>query len=308
MKRLILFLGKGGVGKTTLSASLANELAKKGNQVYLASLDPAHNIFDFFGLNQMSSDMAITDKLVVHEIDTTEYLKEFLKDTTERMKQSYKYLKIINLEDMFDVLKHSPGLEEYAVLRALDTIVQNWKQRIDYIVVDTPPTGLTLRIASLAPTTLRWIEKLKELRLKILKRRQEIVNIKGDEAIPQGVATKANDDPVLRELSEEELLSRRIYDLFTDREITRRVLVLNHDELSVKEGIMIITDLKALSIDIDLIVFNKTGLGGVSDELMQRLIDAAQGVKTYEVPFFEDHPTPREKTSEIASVFIESIL
>ena len=307
MKRLILFLGKGGVGKTTLSASLASLFSQKSQKVYLASLDPAHNVFDFFGLSSVRGVKELKEGFYVEEVDTAEYLREFLHQSTEKMKTTYRYLTVIGLEDMFDVLKHSPGMEEFALLSAFDSIVKRWAEKVDYMVVDTPPTGLTMRLFSLPATTVRWIDKLKGMRKKILKRRAEIVHIKGSEAFPEGVATSEEDDLVIKELEGQREFSERIIGLLTDNMLTRVVLVLNYDELSIKEGADIINDLRSLGMDVHMVVFNKADIVSVAQDVIDEFMDRIKGKPIFEVPFFDDKRPPRHREQEIASVFLKEL-
>ncbi|RMG68676.1 MAG: ArsA family ATPase, partial [Nitrospirae bacterium] len=298
MKRLILFLGKGGVGKTTLSASLASLLSSRSHRVYLASLDPAHNVFDFFGLPPVKGMKELREGFYVEEVDGAEYLRRFLHQTTEKMKSTYRYLTVLGLEDMFDVLKHSPGMEEFALLSAFDSIVKSHSEKVDYIMIDTPPTGLTMRLFSLPVTTVRWIDKLKGLRKKILQRRAEIAHIKGREAFQEGVSITEEEDLVIRELKEQREFSERMLGLLTDSLLTRIVLVLNYDELSIMEGADIIRDLRGLGMDVHMVVFNKADIVSVTEDVIKGFTDTLQGKPVYEVPFFDDTKPPRDRDRE----------
>jgi arsenite-transporting ATPase len=308
MKRLILFLGKGGVGKTTLSASLASLLSSRAQRVYLASLDPAHNVFDFFGRPPFKGMKELREGFYVEEVDGAKYLRDFLHQTTEKMKSTYRYLTVIGLEDMFDVLKHSPGMEEFALLSAFDSIVGRWSEQVDYIVIDTPPTGLTMRLFSLPVTTVRWIDKLRGLRKKILQRRAEISHIKGREAFQEGVPITEEEDLVIRELQEQREFAERILALLTDSLLTRVVLVLNYDELSILEGADIIRDLRGLGMDVHMVVFNKADIVSVTDAVVEGFMDTIRGKPVYEVPFFDDTKPPRDRQQEIATVFLEELM
>ncbi len=310
MKKVFFFLGKGGVGKTTLAGSFATYLTKNAQKVFLASIDPAHNLFDFFGMSPERGPVEISDGLTVEEFDLDSYLKKFLKESSQKMKKTYNYLQMINLENMFDVLKHSPGMEEYAMLSALQELLDIWESRVDYIVIDTPPTGLMLKIFFIPKTTLLWIGKLKELRRKILERRSQIAHIKGKEEFGEGVACDLEEDVVFKELETQEKMSKKILNILSNSEICRRILVLNYDELSVKEGLKIVRDLRSIDITVDLTVFNKKGMtdpAACGDEIEKMLADMGN-FRKIEIPFYRDHVTPRDKMVEIAKKFAKEVL
>ncbi len=310
MKKLFFFLGKGGVGKTTLAGSFATFLARSGNSVFLASIDPAHNLFDFFGMRAQKGPTTIEERLTVEEFDIDAYLKRFLKESSKKMKKTYRYLQMINLENMFDVLKHSPGMEEYAMLSALQDLLDTWKSRVDYIVIDTPPTGLMLKIFFIPRTTLLWIGKLKELRLRILERRSQVVHIKGKDEFGEDMPCEVEEDFVFKELDTQEQLSKKLMSVLGNSDVCKKILVLNYDELSVREGVKIIHELQSIGISVDLSVFNKKGMTDVSydaaklDELLKEIGDS----KRVDIPFYRDRVTPREKMTEIAKKFSNEVL
>ncbi len=310
MKKLFFFLGKGGVGKTTLAGSFSTYLARSGNKVFLASIDPAHNLFDFFGMDAKKGPFQISRGLTVEEFDIDAYLKEFLRESSRKMKKTYHYLQMINLENMFDVLKHSPGMEEYAMLSALQDLLDTWESRVDYIVIDTPPTGLMLKIFSIPRATLLWVGKLKELRLKILERRSQVVHIKGKDEFDGDMPCEVKEDFVFKELQAQEELSKKLINVLGNSEICKKILVLNYDELSVKEGMKIINDLKSLDISVDLSVFNKKGVTNIAcDEgKLGEMLKEMGNFKRIEIPFYRDHVTPREKMLEIAEKFSDEVL
>jgi len=259
-------LGKGGVGKSTLSASLAYYLSQKGYKVYLASIDPAHNLCDIFSISPLVGVKQIEPCLWIEEIDIDAYLRLFLHQIETKTKHIYRYLQILNLDKMFTLIKHTPGMEEAATLYALKDIFTKHND-MDYIIVDTPPTGLMLKIFTLPFSTKLWLEKLMLWRKAILDRRRSIAHIKGKDYFGQNIALEPEEDAVFQELKEQKNMVEFLQILFTNKEKTNFFLVLNPDKLALLEGKSIREGLKSLNIYITLVLLNKTGLIPISQEI-----------------------------------------
>ena len=144
----IFFLGKGGVGKSTSAALNSIFLAQKGFKVMIVSFDPAHNQSDIFEMNFSDEPTEISPNFSAIEIDQEKWIGAYLKDVHKQINQTYRYLTAFNLEKYFKVIKHSPGLEEYALILAFKHIRQKFSD-YDYLVFDMPPTALSLRFLSL---------------------------------------------------------------------------------------------------------------------------------------------------------------
>jgi len=132
-KGLIMTMGKGGVGKTIVAASIAALLAKRGHQVLLTTTDPAAHVSDF--INQLDH---IPENLVVERIDPKAETKIY---TDKILKQKGANLDIEALNLLEEDLK-SPCSEEVAVFSAFSKAIHKAKRQ--YVVMDTAPTGHTL--------------------------------------------------------------------------------------------------------------------------------------------------------------------
>lgn len=153
--RLLLFGGKGGVGKTTCACAGALHLAQQRplDTFLLVSTDPAHSLLDCFG------GAPAPGNLVLLDIDPQQSLERF-KERHE------KYLSTIALRGTFldqaDVARlvnlSIPGLDEMMALLEIETAVKD--SRYACIVVDTAPAGHTLRLLGLPAQMRKWIAAL----------------------------------------------------------------------------------------------------------------------------------------------------
>ena len=291
--KYLYFVGKGGVGKSTCSASTALALAEKKNKTLIVSLDPAHNLSDIFETSLEDKPKEIKENLYAMEINLEQRMEKSLKKTIDMMKNLYTYLNVINLEGMFDTLRFSPGMEEYAVIFALEDIFESYRN-MDFIIFDTPPTGLTLRFIALPHISILWIQKLSALRKKILSRRDSLKNILGEKYHDKELPSTVKDDSVFKELVSFDGRLKTLKNHFSSKEDSLMFLLLNPDRLSFSEGRKIIAAFEKFSLPLNMVIINKSGLynDNTSDELSQFMesffADVKKkfnGLKTMELPF-----------------------
>ncbi len=298
MKRGFVFIGKGGVGKTTCSASLALSLAEKGRTL-IASLDPAHNLGDVYGVELSDRPVEIAHNLYAIEVDTDLLTKRYLKRTVGRIKEMYSYLKVLNLDRYVDSLKYSPGIEEYSILEGLTELIS---MDHEFIVLDMPPTGLTVKVLTLPYTALIWIEKLMDLRNEILSRRRTIEEIAGRKCViingkEIAIPSDEKDDPVMRELKEKKKKMELVRGFLAEK--CSLILVANPEPLSLFEGERAVNALKNFRLSVTGIIINKFVQENRITEKLERLGKAVR------VPMFDQMPHGIEGLKKIGEILEE---
>ena len=253
MGKPMFFLGKGGVGKSTLSAAAAYQMSASRTILHV-SLDPAHNLGDIYNTKLSDKTTRVRDNLDVIEVNIHDWIARYLKWSENEIRVQYLYNITVNLDSFFDVLKYSPGTEEYAVLWAIENIYKENQPKYDIIVFDTPPTALSLRFFAMPTISMRWIDGLTSIRDKILTKRETLLRMNPESNAIRG-ATKKEEDKVSTRLS---LLNSRLafmYDIFTQKSFI--VVVVNNDRLSITESVRIGDELKKLSVPVQSICLNK---------------------------------------------------
>ncbi len=257
MQTNAFFLGKGGVGKTTLSAAFALKLARSGKRVLVASLDPAHNLGDVLGLSLGDAAQKVEPNLDALEVNLGAWVERYLAESREELLATYSYNLTLNLDSFFDIMKYSPGTEEYAVLWAIEHIRCELSGDYDFVVFDTPPTALTLRFLAMPAISSRWVAELTRLRERILERRQTVTRINPGSPVASSCIDKA-DDAVYGKLGS---IKRRLADLASlfGRE-SYVAVVVNQDILSVAEAKRIASELTHIEVPFSALCVNKRGL------------------------------------------------
>ena len=275
--KILFFTGKGGVGKSTMSAASGWQLSRK-HRVLIISLDPAHNLGDVFGVSLNHKNHRFTDSLYLKEINLQKLSREYLQRETRVMTDTYRYLQTINLDNYFSVLKYSPGIEEYALLTSIEETVRS-ERDFDYIVFDTPPTGLTLRFLALPWITMTWIDRLMQIRRDILEKRHTIYRIRGILDDKETILNyDENDDDILKRLKTLKRNYQSLSSVIQGKDCGI-VLVYNPDTLSLKESKRLIDGLYELKLPLRLLINNKiqtkyTAMADHVDSVMQSLAPA----------------------------------
>lgn len=170
----VMVVGKGGVGKTTVSILMAMELSRRGKTLLL-SLDPAKHIAKYLGVSgeefgEVRNGFHVRHVSIEKEVNklTSKYA-EFLRDLMPS-------LAVLNLDSVVNAIRYFPGVEEEVLLRKLGEVLRSDYQ---YVVVDTPPTGVTLRTLALPKLYLVWLDKLIEIRERIVSLRYVIARTLG---------------------------------------------------------------------------------------------------------------------------------
>jgi len=253
--KILFFTGKGGVGKSTMAAASAWQLSQKA-RVLIVSLDPAHNLGDIFGVTIKNGKKKFTKTLFLSEINLQKLSREYLEQETTVLSNTYSYLKTLNLDTYFSILKYSPGIEEYALLTSIEKTIRD-ETGFDYVIFDTPPTGLTLRFLALPKVTITWIDRLTQIRRQILEKRYTIHRIRGTLDSEETVLDyrEADDDILkrLRKLSD----NYHALDGALRGDDCRVVLVFNPDILSLKESGRLVEGIKELGLPLRLLINNK---------------------------------------------------
>jgi len=158
--RILLFSGKGGVGKTSLAAATGLQLSRLGHRTLVMSVDPAHSLADSFDLevtlfHEKTGDPYVIDKrLSIHEVNIQKEIKKHWREISSYVISVLRTTGISDVEA--EELAILPGMEE---LRAMMYVNQfRREERYDVIVLDCAPTAESMRFVSM-PTTLEWYMK-----------------------------------------------------------------------------------------------------------------------------------------------------
>ena len=257
--KIFFFMGKGGTGKSTVSAISGLMLAESKKKVMVISLDSAHNLSDIYETPLAHKPREIGPFLHAGEIDQEKMIQKYLKDVQLSLKRRYSYLTAFNIENYFDILKYSPGLEEYALMLAFNNIIDKYSN-FDYIIFDMPPTALSLKFFNLPFLSGKWIEHLEDLRCEINKKREIISKVKfaGKEYERDKILSK------IRELKDQ---YQSIGKIFQDSDRTGVFIVINYDSLAVSETRRIFNSLEKIKISIKKIIWNRKRKGDSFDDI-----------------------------------------
>lgn len=258
--RIILYLGKGGVGKTTISAATAIRSAEMGKRTLVVSTDLAHSLADCLNMDLTSEPKEVADNLWAQEVNVLDEMRQGWGKLQESMTKTL-------LKQGIDVVM----AEELALIPGMDEIVSlvniyrsARKENFEVVIIDAAPTGETIRLLSM-PDTFQWYaNRLNNLQSGTLNLARPLLKA----FLP---ATEILD--AVQKLSERVKTLRTV---LSDPSSSSYRLVVNPERMVIKEALRAETYLSLFGYPIDSVICNRVIKAGDYQDLFMQDIYAAQ--------------------------------
>ncbi len=263
--RLILFGGKGGVGKTTMAASAALHLAQSSRgekKVLIVSTDPAHSLSDSFGIEigdrvtpipygKVGSEQgaggrgrSAISNLFAIELDASRLAGEFKEKNEAVIKKLADRGTYFDQQDIAEFFNHSlPGMDEVMAIIEMANFMRD--EIYDILIIDTAPTGHTVRMLNLPKQMQKWVEVMD---LMQHKHRFMSTHFTGKSYV------KDECDIFLDELSSD---IDRVRKLLSNSQTTRFVPVTIPEPMSIHETERMLGALEKIDVPVKEIIVNR---------------------------------------------------
>lgn len=264
---VVLFGGKGGVGKTSMSSAIAVKAANEGKRVLVLSTDPAHSLGDALGCRLTETAAPVegffgAGELWAMEVDTEAAMSRFQSMVREALQQRensgdlvsqvLQQLPMGDFVDLFDTLP--PGSDEIVALtEVLDEVS---KEKFDQIIIDTAPTGHALRLLSFPDFLERLADRVARLRERF------------------GWLAGSGDGP--DRVRSFQLRMIQLQDLFADHDKTCFNVVTIPTALAMAESRRLIAELEEQDIKVGIVIANRILDAERAQDGMSRLQDTQQ--------------------------------
>ncbi|MCE5285436.1 MAG: TRC40/GET3/ArsA family transport-energizing ATPase [Pelosinus sp.] len=243
--RIILYTGKGGVGKTSAAAATAAAAASAGKRTIVVSTDAAHSLGDSFNLELGQEPLKIKENLWAQEVSVVESADKYWGKVQ-------KYLSTLLLsQNVKDITAEEfivfPGLEE---LFSMFEILRHYEEeKYDVIVVDCAPTGETLRLLSFPEVLKWWLEKIFPLEKRLIKYVRPVAKPLLGLPLPE--------DDMLDSVAALVQQLESMHELLTDHEVTSVRIVVNPEKMVIKEAERSFMYLSLYGFNTDAVIVNR---------------------------------------------------
>ena len=298
--RILLYTGKGGVGKTSIAASTACSIAKRKRKTLVISTDPAHSLGDAFGIEIGSKPKQLTENLYAQEISVNEAINTHWNELKGYLTGLFQTegLDPISAEEIATL----PGFDEASQLLYLRQYYD--EKKYDAIVIDSAPTGESLKLLSF-PEALTWyMDKIFPVGRLAAKLVRPVWNTVSNLSIPN--------DEVFKSVESLYEYLRKIRSILTDSKISTIRLVMNPDKMSLSETKRAFTYLLLYGYPVDSVFVNKIydettgsffkGWRSNQGEIIKDVNDSFTDLKIFKVPMLKEEPIGIEKLEDMSDL------
>ena len=258
MTRVLLFTGKGGVGKTTTAAATAVRCADAGLRTLALSTDPAHSLADAFDVPLGPLPAPIAPNLFGHQLDPQERMEESWHEIQGYLREVFSWAGVEGLEA--EELSVIPGLDEIFSLTDIKGFVESGEW--DVVVVDCAPTAETIRFLSLPDVLARYMERL----FPVGRRVNKVIA----PVLARVTSLPVADDGVFQNVSSFYDRLDGVREILLDPARSSVRLVVNPERMVIAEARRTYTYLSLFGYRVDAIVANRLLPAEVSDPWFDR--------------------------------------
>jgi arsenite-transporting ATPase len=245
---IVIFAGKGGLGKTTCSAALAYHMAtREGKRTLCFSTDPQASLSDIFERDFFGKGIIeVVPNLYVVEIDADRRVSDYQREVKQKILDMYGLDELPEeIEEYIDSTSAEPAMYESATYDAMAELVA--AKEYDIYIFDMPPFGHGVRMVAMADILSKWVDKITEARKKAEEYSAVAATLRG---------TKATEDEVLRELIEIRSKIKSFTDLITDQRRTAFFMVLTPEKMAILDTERALKMFEALGIGMSGLIVN----------------------------------------------------
>jgi arsenite-transporting ATPase len=304
--RILLFSGKGGVGKTSLAAATGLQLSRLGYRTLVMSVDPAHSLADSFDLDaglfhgKTGDPYVIDERLAIHEVNIQKEIKRHWREISSYVVSVLRTTGISDVEA--EELAILPGMEELSAMMYVNQFRR--EDRYDVIVLDCAPTAESMRFVSM-PTTLEWYMKhIFPFQRGILKAVRPLANRVSPVELPTDNYF-ANIQDLFGKLD-------GIAELMEDPQVTSVRLVTNPERMVLRETQRAFVYFSLHGLTVDGVIVNRVLPDAVTDawfqewrasqaHILEEIESYFAPVAVKRVPLFTHEVLGRERLEELAS-------
>lgn len=245
MTRILLYTGKGGVGKTSIAAATALLAAQRGYRTIVLSTDIAHSLADAFDVPLGPEPTLIAPNLWGQEPDIYFNITRYWRTIQTYMAELFSWRGLD--EVMAEEMTVLPGMDELGNLLWIADHVES--ERYDLIVVDAAPTGETLRLLSLPEASRWWVDRIAPIGRRVSRLGRPVLERMIGVPVPRDEVFAAA----------ERLLGRldTVHRLLADPERSSVRVVLALERLSIAEARRSFTYFHLFGYPSDLVIANR---------------------------------------------------